>query len=92
MTTSPIAGGRRCGIAQESDENRRLFETSLDLILVTDARGNFVRVSPISISILGYAPEEMVGRSGAEFVYPDDLETHAERDAAGAPRPEHAQL
>jgi diguanylate cyclase (GGDEF)-like protein/PAS domain S-box-containing protein len=57
-------------LAQESDENRRLFETSL----VTDARGNFVRVSPISSSILGYAPEEMVGRGGAEFVHPDDLE------------------
>ncbi len=61
-------------IAKEADENRRLFDTSLDLILVTDAAGNFVRVSPISTSILGYSPEEMIGRGGAEFVYPADLE------------------
>ena len=61
-------------IAQESNQHRRLFETSLDLILVTDRQGILVRVSPISAATLGYAPEEMVGRSGTEFVHPDDLE------------------
>ncbi len=60
--------------AKESNENRRLFDTSLDLILVTDRKGNFVRVSPSSMMILGYAPDEMIGRSAAEFVYPEDLE------------------
>lgn len=61
-------------IAKEANENRRLFETSLDLILVTDTKGNFVRVSPSSMAILGYSPEEMIERSALEFVYPDDLE------------------
>jgi diguanylate cyclase (GGDEF)-like protein/PAS domain S-box-containing protein len=61
-------------IAKEANENRRLFETSLDLILVTDQKGNFVRVSPSSFTILGYSPEEMIGRSAVEFVYADDLE------------------
>jgi diguanylate cyclase (GGDEF)-like protein/PAS domain S-box-containing protein len=60
-------------IAQETRQHRRLFETSLDLILVTDKQGKLIRVSPISASILGYAPEEMIGRSAVEFVYPDDL-------------------
>ena len=31
---------------QEIEERRRIFETSQDLILVTDTRGNFVQVSP----------------------------------------------
>src|SRR5436305_1866818 len=52
----------------------RIFATSLDLILVVDRKGNFLRVSPSSMAILGYRPEEMVGRSAAEFIHPDDLE------------------
>ena len=55
--------------------NQRIFETSLDLILVVDRKGTFIRVSPSSQSILGYRPDEMVGRSAAEFLYPEDLES-----------------
>jgi PAS domain S-box-containing protein len=54
--------------------NRRIFETSLDLILVVDPKGNFLRVSPSSTSILGYRPQEMVGRNALDFLYPEDLE------------------
>jgi diguanylate cyclase (GGDEF)-like protein/PAS domain S-box-containing protein len=61
-------------LAQETNENRRLFETSLDLILVTDRYGTLERVSPICSAILGYAPDEMIGRNGIDFVYADDLE------------------
>src|SRR5712691_12816522 len=53
--------------------NQRIFETSLDLILVVDRKGTFIRVSPSSMTILGYRPDEMVGRSGAEFLYHEDL-------------------
>jgi diguanylate cyclase (GGDEF)-like protein/PAS domain S-box-containing protein len=59
---------------QEAEERRRLFETSLDLILVTDRSGMFVRVSPSSLATIGYRPDEMIGHSGAEFIYPEDLE------------------
>ncbi len=58
----------------EIEERRLIFETSLDLILVTDRHGNFVRVSPSSLAILGYRPEQMVGRSAIEFIYGDDLD------------------
>jgi PAS domain S-box-containing protein len=59
---------------REAEERRRIFETSLDLILVVDRQGNFLRVSPSSLDILGRAPAEMIGRNAVEFVYPDDLE------------------
>ena len=59
---------------QEAEERRRLFDTSLDLILVTDRRGMFVRVSPSSLATIGYRPEEMIGHNGEEFIYPEDLE------------------
>ena len=84
----PIAGGgwvathediterkqAQARLAKETNENRRLFETSLDLILVCDSTGNLERVSPISSAILGYAPEEMVGHNAIDFIHPDDLE------------------
>ena len=59
--------------AQISAINQRLFETSLDLILVVDRHGTFVRVSPSAQAIIGYDPLEMVGHSAAEFIHPDDL-------------------
>jgi PAS domain S-box-containing protein len=52
----------------------RLFDTSIDLILVTDRRGQFIKISPSAMAILGYRPEEMIGRIGTEFIYPDDLD------------------
>src|SRR5437868_2017009 len=56
-------------------EVRDILETSQDLILVTDTKGNFVQVSPSSMTILGYRPEEMIGHSAIEFIHPDDLDS-----------------
>jgi diguanylate cyclase (GGDEF)-like protein/PAS domain S-box-containing protein len=70
-------------LEQEINENRRLFETSLDLIMVTNRFGLIERVSPISASILGYEPEELVGHYGSDFVFPADLaNTRSEMRAA----------
>lgn len=55
--------------------NQRIFETSLDLILVVDRRGTFIRVSPSAQEILGYHPDELVGHSAVKFLYPADLES-----------------
>jgi PAS domain S-box-containing protein len=75
-----VLGARYRGTADtlalrhEIDLHRRIFETSLDLILVTDPHGAFTRVSPSCQAILGYRPEAMVGHLGTEFIHPDDLE------------------
>ncbi len=58
---------------REIEERQRVFETSQDLILVTDTQGNFIQVSPSSKSILGYESFEMVGRNAIDFIHPDDL-------------------
>ncbi|MGH6680027.1 MAG: PAS domain S-box protein, partial [Bradyrhizobium sp.] len=65
-------------LSQEIEERRRIFETSQDLILVTDTQGNFVQVSPSSMTILGYRPDEMIGHSATEFIHVDDLESTRE--------------
>jgi PAS domain S-box-containing protein len=64
----------QAALSQEIEERQRIFETSQDLILVTDPAGNFVQVSPSSMAILGIRPEEMIGHSAIEFIHPDDLE------------------
>ncbi len=64
----------QAALHQEIEERQRIFETSQDLILVTDTAGNFVQVSPSAMTILGRRPEDMIGRSAIEFIHPDDLE------------------
>ena len=59
---------------REAEERRRVFETSLDLILVVDRQGDMLRVSPSAMAILGYRPDEMLGRSAGDFVYAEDLQ------------------
>jgi PAS domain S-box-containing protein len=54
--------------------NQRIFEISLDLILVVDKRGLIIRVSPSSEAILGYHADEMVGHIASDFLYPEDLD------------------
>jgi len=58
--------------------NQRIFETSQDLILVVDRRGVFLRVSPSAMAILGISPDDMVGRSAADFIFHEDLESTRE--------------
>jgi PAS domain S-box-containing protein len=61
-------------LEQELELYRRIYETSIDLILVTDRSGRFVDVSPSSLPLLGYTPAEMVGRSATDFIHPGDLD------------------
>ena len=55
-------------------ERRRLFASSLDLILIVDREGIVIDISPSAEVILGYRPEEMIGRKGAALLHPGDLE------------------
>ncbi|WP_298256988.1 PAS domain S-box protein [Bradyrhizobium sp.] len=68
----------QAALTQEIEERERIFQTSQDLILVTDTKGTFVQVSPSSTAILGIKPEEMIGHSATEFIYPDDLDSTRE--------------
>jgi PAS domain S-box-containing protein len=61
-------------LSREIEERQRVFETSQDLILVTNSTGQLVQVSPSSLAILGYRPDEMMGRNAAEFTHPADLD------------------
>jgi PAS domain S-box-containing protein len=72
---------------RQIEERRRIFETSQDLILVTDTKGILVQVSPSCETILGYLPEEMIGHNASEFLHGDDLDRS--RNAMRAARHGH---
>ena len=65
----------RHALSRETEERRRIFETSQDLILIADSQGTLIQVSPSANAILGYRPEDMVGRDAGDFVYPPELES-----------------
>jgi PAS domain S-box-containing protein len=73
MMHEPISSEIDSELKHAINLHRRIFETSLDLILVTDRKGLLMQVSPSSKKILGYEPNEMIGRVGVDFIYPDDL-------------------
>lgn len=52
---------------------RAMIENALDVICTIDAEGKFVSVSPASLKVWGYQPEELVGHSYEEFVVPEDV-------------------
>lgn len=91
-TARDISESRRTqrALHQQIEERRRIFETSQDLILVTDPKGVLVQVSPSSQAILGYAPEEMIGHSAIDFILGEDLDNTREEMRA-ARRGQHTR-
>ncbi|MCL5030264.1 MAG: response regulator [Bacteroidetes bacterium] len=61
---------------KESEKRYRLFaDNSTDIIATTDESGIFTYVSPVIERLLGYKPEEVIGKSFFELLHPDDLES-----------------
>lgn len=59
-------------VAERTAERDRMWDTSPDLMLVIDFEGYFRRVNPAWTELLGYAPDELVGRHVNEFVIHTD--------------------
>ncbi|MCD1296158.1 hypothetical protein CUJ83_14235 [Methanocella sp. CWC-04] len=53
---------------------RRITDNMMDMISQTDISGIFQYVSPSHKAILGYDPNDLLGRSVLDFVHPDDRE------------------
>lgn len=52
---------------------RALVEEGTDVISIHGTDGTILYMSPSSRRVLGYSPEELVGRPAFEFVHPEDL-------------------
>lgn len=69
---------------------RLLAENSRDVVAVISPTGRWSYVSPASRQLLGFAPEEMLGRDAYASVHPDDaamLAIRLRRSVEGLPPP-----
>jgi len=60
-------------IRESESRYRLLAENITDMVIRLNLKAEYVYVSPSSRTVLGYEPEEMVGRSSFDFIHPDDL-------------------
>jgi PAS domain S-box-containing protein len=61
-------------LTRSAKRERALVENARDLICSIDAQGKFEEVSAASEAILGYAPDELIGRYFIDTVNKDDQE------------------
>ncbi|MFH1983130.1 MAG: ABC transporter substrate binding protein [Pseudomonadota bacterium] len=61
-------------LKKSEDKFRTLVETSSDWIWEVDARGRYTYVSPKIKELLGYAPEEVIGKTPFDFMAPAEAE------------------
>lgn len=58
----------------QSKQFENYFEHNLDLLLIADARGNFVKVNQEWEKLFGYGVAELVGTKVLDLIHPSDLE------------------
>ena len=74
QNTSDDAALSANGSSRESEERfRALTQNSSDVITLLGVYGTIRYQSPSSERILGYSPEEMVGKNVFDYVHPEDL-------------------
>jgi PAS domain S-box-containing protein len=59
-------------LAEQETRFRSLIENALDVIAVLQPDGVIRYVSPSVERVLGYAPEEMIGRNALDFIHPEE--------------------
>lgn len=61
-------------IRESENRFKSLVQDGSDLIGILDIEANYSYVSPTSLQILGYTPEELIGKNAFSFIHPDDEE------------------
>ena len=64
-------------LAASEARHRMLAENASDVVYSTAAHGRITWVSPSVTAVLGWRPEDLVGRAAAELLHPDDHESAA---------------
>ena len=61
-------------VRESATRFRALIEHAFDVVVLLDRDFGVLYASPSVERVLGYAPRELVGRNGFDFVHPDQLE------------------
>jgi len=64
-------------LQENAESYRALIENSSDIIQIIDSEGIIRYLSPSVEGMLGYKPEELIGRRSVDIVHPDDLQAVA---------------
>lgn len=62
-----------CERIAAEQERDRFFDVSVDLLVVVNLDGYFVRVNPACEQILGFTSAEIMAQSFTDFLHPDDI-------------------
>jgi PAS domain S-box-containing protein len=60
-------------LAQSETRYRTLIENANDIVVTLELDGRITSINPAAQAILGYAPDELIGRTLAEFVPVDQM-------------------
>lgn len=62
-------------ILKENEQKfKNLAENMLDMVAVHNLDGSFVYVSPSCKTLLGFKPEDLIGKNLFEFIHPEDID------------------
>lgn len=61
-------------LAASEQRFKALVQDGSDLVAILDPSGNYKYVSPTSESVLGLAPEQLIGKNAFDFIHRDDKE------------------
>ena len=60
-------------LEQRLKDYRQILENINDVVYQLDTEGRFTYISHVIEYIIGFKPEELIGRQFQEFIHPDDL-------------------
>ncbi len=70
------------GLQRELDDLRLILAQSTDLISRHSLQGIYTYSSPASKALLGFEPEELIGKNPYDFIHPDDINNVAQSHQA----------
>jgi PAS domain S-box-containing protein len=66
-------------LALSEQKFKSLVQNGSDIIAILDEGGNFQYVSPTSLRIAGYDPNDLIGKNALQMIHPDDVHEVVEK-------------
>jgi diguanylate cyclase (GGDEF)-like protein/PAS domain S-box-containing protein len=79
-------------LRREENRFRTVIEHSSDIVVVVNLEGIITYINPAVEQVLGFKPEERIGRRGFELIHEDDLEFLADSFIALTRQPDHLPI